>query len=173
MGYSPDRTEVYRRAASGTETGAVAFGPLSLATFDGSYSLTYTGSTITAGSVTVNPGNVLLRATYLGAVFTGYGSTGNLVDSNLGGGLVSYSSDLLTFDPAADQGFSLGLTSIRSPSQVIGGQLTNFSAVSQGAFAASFSSESVPEPATWALILIGLGGLILGGRRQHARKRPY
>src|SRR5664279_5463059 len=34
---------------TGTETGAIAFGPVALASFDGTYSLTYTGPAVTIG----------------------------------------------------------------------------------------------------------------------------
>src|SRR5258708_17315559 len=61
-----------------TETGAVAFGPLALATFDGSFALTYDGPNVTMGAVTIHTGDDLLSGTFLGSVFTGYGSAGTL-----------------------------------------------------------------------------------------------
>ena len=152
-------------AMSATETGATAFGPLALATFDGSFSFTYTGLTQTIGAITINPGDNLLSGTFLGSVFTGYGSSGSLDDSVLGGGLVSYSSHFLTFDPLGDQGISLALTTVSPAVQVVGGQLTNFTAVSSGNFSAGITS-AVPEPATWAMMLLGFGGLGLALRSQ-------
>jgi hypothetical protein len=80
-----------------TETGAIAFGPISLASFDGSFALTYTGSNVTAGSITVHTGDNLLSGTFLGSVFSGLGSSASLVDSLSGGGLVSFNSAFLNF----------------------------------------------------------------------------
>lgn len=142
---------------SATETGAIAFGPISLATFDGSFSFAYSGPTKTVGSITVTTGEDLLSGTFLGSVFTGYGSTSSLIDSILGGGLVSFNNNpLLTFDPLQDQGLSINMTSMTPPSVVVGGMLTDFKAVSGGLFSAEVTS-STPEPATWALMLIGFG----------------
>jgi hypothetical protein len=150
-----------------TEAGAIAFGPIALATFDGSCRLTYDGPPVTVDGITVNPGDNLPGKDFLGSVFSGYGSTGSLVDSVSAGGLVSHSSDFLTFDPLSDQGFSFGFTSTNSPFVVSSGTLNEVSAVSQGVFAASYSANGgVPEPATWALLLVGLGSLSLIGWRQ-------
>ena len=167
---------------SATETGAVAFGPLALGTFDGSFNFTYSGPTRTVGTLTVTTGQSLLSGTFLGSVFTGYGSSASLTDSVLGGGLVSYNNNpFLTFDPTGDQSITLGLTSIKPVVHVVGGVLTDFTSVSTGQFAAagfststlssvhSFSvfSTPTPEPATWALMLTGFGlaGLALRRRR--------
>jgi hypothetical protein len=159
-----------------TETGALAFGPLALATFDGSFSLTYTGATKTVGAFTVNPGDDLLSGTFLGSVFTGYGSAGSIVDSNLGGGLVSFNdNEFLTFDTTGDEGLAIAMTSISPVAHVVGGQLADFKAVSQGNFSAETTvggggGGGVPEPATWAMMLVGLGvaGATLRARRKVA-----
>jgi hypothetical protein len=120
-----------------TEAGAIAFGPIALATFDGSCRLTYDGPPVTVDGITVNPGDNLPGKDFLGSVFSGYGSTGSLVDSVSAGGLVS------------------------------SGTLNEVSAVSQGVFAASYSANGgVPEPAICALLLAGLGSLSLIGWRQ-------
>jgi hypothetical protein len=157
-----------------TETGATSFGPLALATFDGSFNLAYTGPTKTVGALTVTTGESLLSGTFLGSVFSGYGSAGNIIDSNLGGGLVSYNnSSLITFDPTADEGLSVGLTSITPIAIVTAGQLANFTAVSQGEFAANFTVNGggggVPEPATWAVMLAGFGGLGMALRSRRSK----
>lgn len=39
-----------------TETGALAFGPIALGSFDGSFDITYSGATKTVGGITVTPG---------------------------------------------------------------------------------------------------------------------
>ena len=156
-----------------TETGAASFGPLALGTFDGSFSLTYTGATKTAGGHTVHTGDDLLSGTFLGSVFTGYGSSASLLDSVFGGGDVSFDDNkFLTFNTGADEGLALAMTSVTPPTLVVGGALRAFTAVSQGNFAADVATVGggggVPEPATWAMMLLGFGttGAIVRSRRR-------
>ena len=145
---------------SATETGAVAFGPIALGSFDGTFAITYAGPTVTAGGVTVTTGQTLLDGSFLGSVFSGYGSTGSLQDSVAAGGLVTFNNNaLLTFSPIADQGLSLSLTGINPVVTVSAGKLSPFDAVSQGQFTASVTA--VPEPGRWALMLVGAG--VIGG----------
>lgn len=153
-----------------TETGAIAFGPVTLATFDGSFSLTYTGPTKTVGGITAHTGDDLLSGVFLGSVFSGYGSTASIIDSITGGGLVSYSDNsFVTFDPLADEGLVIGMTEVTPPTAVVGGKLTDFRAVSQGQFAADLltgGGGGTPEPATWAMMLVGFGAIGLAARRR-------
>ncbi len=157
-----------------TETGAIAFGPISLASFDGSFSLTSAGPTKTAGIYTVHNGDDLLSGSFLGSVFSGYGSTGSLLDSILAGGLVSYNSNnFVTFDGLGDEGLALAMTSITPTVKVLNGKLTPFASVAQGGFSADGVTDGggggVPEPATWALMLTGFG---LVGASIRRRDKP-
>ncbi len=156
------------------ETGAIAQGPVVIGSFDGAFSLIYTGATRTAGAYTVHTGDDLLSGTFLGSVFTGYGSAGSLIDSVLAGGLVSFTSNkFVTFDGLGDSGLALAMTSITPTVNVTLGALTPFSAVSQGGFAADGVANGggggVPEPATWALMLTGFG---LAGAAIRRRAKP-
>lgn len=153
-----DLTATY--SLSATETGALAFGPATLATFDGSFSLTYAGATVTAGSVTVHNGDNLLSGSFLGALFTGFGSTGTFQDSISSGGLVAFTSNFIAFNPLSDEALSLALTSLNPLSQVVAGQLTPFTAVSSGTFAADIQTLlPTPLPSTWTMLLSGVAGL--------------
>jgi hypothetical protein len=159
-----------------TETGALALGPIAFGTFDGTFALTYSGATKTAGGYTVHTGDDLLSGVYLGSVFTGYGTSASLVDSILAGGLVSFNdNNFLTFDPTGDESLSLDLESLTPPSQVIAGQLTGFSTTSAGLFGADGVTEAaatpsgIPEPAAWAMMLVGFAGL---GGVLRRRRRP-
>ena len=156
-----------------TETGAISFGPIALGTFDGSFAITYTGPAIAATSLhpAVATGETLLDGIFLGAVFTGYGSAGTLADSLLGGGLVDYNDNAFVqfSPPGGDEGLALAMTSLTPPVAVVGGKLTNFVAVSQGIFAGDnlvTTGGGTPEPGTWALMLIGIGGIGYAARRR-------
>jgi len=61
----------------------------------------------------------------LGSVFTGYGSSGSLIDSILAGGLVSFNNNsLLTFSGVGDKGLSVDMNSITPTVHVVSGVLT-------------------------------------------------
>jgi len=158
---------------SATETGAVAFGPIALASFDGSFSIDYAGATKTVGGITVTTGESLLSGTFLGSVASFYGSTGTLQDSILAGGLVQFNNNpLLTFSPIADQGFSFSLTGVNPTTSVVAGKLTPFVGVSQGQFAADVTpSLPVPEPSAVAMMMIG--GVVVGFASRRGRKVTF
>ncbi|HLZ84791.1 MAG TPA: PEPxxWA-CTERM sorting domain-containing protein [Caulobacteraceae bacterium] len=157
---------------SATETGAVAFGPLALGTFDGSFNISYSGATMTVGAITVTHGESLLSGTFLGSVFTGYGTAASIDDSNLGGGLVAFNNNsLVSFTPpGGDEGLAFGIVNLNNPVAVVGGQLTDFTGVTTGNFAADNvvgnNGGGTPEPATWALMLIGVGAIGFVARRR-------
>ena len=157
-----------------TETGAITFGPIVLASFDGSFSIAYAGSTQTVDGITLTTGESLLSGQFLGSVANIYGSTGSLQDSILAGGLVHFDDNaLITVSAVADQGLAFSLTGIDPLVHVVAGQLTPFVGVSQGQFAGDVTSNvtpnvipTVPEPSAWALMLIGGVGVVVASRRR-------
>ena len=143
----------------------------------GSFSFVYTGaSPLVVGSHTFLTGANLLSGTFSGAEIIGPsdGSTGSVQDAILSGGSVSYTSDIVQFSSTGDKGLSLALTSVlpffgANP----GNALSSFTAVSNGSFASELNGGGgggIPEPATWAAMLLGFGGIGLAARR--ARSRP-
>jgi hypothetical protein len=166
-----------------TETGAIAFGPIALASFDGSFSFAYAGPDITVGSVTIHTGDDLLSGSFLGSVLTGYGSTAGLVDSVLGGGLVSFNNNsFVTFTGLGDEALSMSLTDLSSPTVISAGALSPFSGNSQGIFSADeiatnacgnsgdlckIPPTNVPEPFTFTLFG---AGFVAAMRRRKQRE---
>jgi hypothetical protein len=155
-----------------TETGALQFGPLALGTFDGSFAINYTGATRTVGVITITTGESLLSGTFLGSVLTGYGSTATIDDSLIGGGFVDFNNNsLISFTPpGGDEGLTFGIVNLNNPAIVSGGQLSDFTGVANGNFAADNvvgnGGGGTPEPSTWALMLIGVGAVGFATRRR-------
>jgi hypothetical protein len=144
----------------------------------GSFSFIYDGTTtLTVGSKTFAPGANLLSGTFAGATLVGpaNGSTSSFQDAIFSGGTVSFSSDLASFSPTGDKGLSLALTSVLPFFGVTtpGTALNSFSAVSTGSFAADLAggggAGGVPEPVTWAIMLLGFGGVGASLRRERHR----
>ena len=135
-----------------------------LAYFDGYLSITYDGPTKTVGGITLTKGVTnLLTDTFTSALFTAAGSAATLADSDFTGTTV-FSSDLLTFDNSVDENFTLGITSATPPlSFYKSGYLKSFAGVSNGNFAATVTGTcgggGVPEPASWALMILGFAGV--------------
>lgn len=142
--------------------------------YTGSFSFIYSGlSPLVVGGQTFTTGANLLSGTIgsaRGAVIGGSGTSGNLTSSTGPGRTVTFTSDFLDFTNVVANDLSLSLTSI-TPSLAAGaGQsLNSFHASSTGSFSsdpAPVPVVSVPEPATWGMMILGFGVVGAGLRRR-------
>jgi hypothetical protein len=139
----------------------------------GSFSFIYEGAApLHVGTNTYMTGANLLSGTFSGADIVGTlgGSTGSVQDAVMSGGTVNFTSDFTSFSPIGDKGVSVEMTSVLpSLNALLGDSLSSFSAVSTGSFAATLvgggGGGGVPEPATWAMMFLGFGGIGVLARR--------
>jgi hypothetical protein len=103
----------------------------------------------------VSDGANLLRLTFTSATLAGGGGSGALFGSTPGG-TVTYTSDFIDFSDATSGDFALSFSGI-TPG--IGASF--WTGDSTGTFASDASGigTEVPEPATWAMMIIGFGGI--------------
>jgi hypothetical protein len=99
------------------------------------------------------------------------GSTGSLQDAIFSGGTVTFTSDITSFATTGDKGLSLEMTSVLPFfGALTGDSLSSFTSVSTGSFASDIASGGggggVPEPMTWALMLVGFGSIGWNARRR-------
>jgi hypothetical protein len=147
------------------------------APFDGSFDYFYSGPTTTMSGVTLTTGELLLSGTFTDAAFTGVAgaSGGGLAVDVISGGSVTFTSGI----PAADlplattgQGFSFDFIDISPALNVLAGPtdfLGGFQTVGSGTFSSDLTTGGgggTPEPATWALMLLGVGAVGLAARRR-------
>jgi hypothetical protein len=151
---------------SGQENGNAATGAVDQSGIHGSFTFTYEGPTTTfMGKTYTHDVTNLLTGVYSLAHITGAGSSGSFHDST-DVGTVSYTSDIIGSLPSAlARDFSFSLVSVSPPlGYVAGHSLNSFDAGATGIFSAGF----VPEPATWAMMITGVGLLGLAARRRRS-----
>lgn len=170
-------------------TGTVPNGTPAISTFGfliqnglaGAFSFTYAGPTTDIGAIHLANGANLLSGTFGGANITGMASatSGGVNDATSSGGVLAFSSDFLSFSGSAIRAYSLSMTSIADPifgtpglTASAGQSLASFVAVTTGSFESDVTgggNQGVPEPATWAMMIVGVAGVGLALRR---RQRP-
>ena len=159
-------------SAPASDPAVFAGGQLIEPNLSGSFSFIYEGAApLHVGTHTYLTGANLLSGTFSGAEIIGpaNGSTGSVQDAVMSGGTVNFTSDFTSFSPIGDKGVSVEMTSVLpSLSALAGSSLSSFSAVSTGSFAATLvggGGGGVPEPATWAMMFLGFGGVGVLARR--------
>jgi len=160
------------QTAAATTSGTA---PTVAAPFSGSFDYYYSGATTTNSGITLTHGELLLGGTFSTAAFSGTaGASGaGLADDSLSGS-VTYTSGISATDlplAATGQSFSLAFINISPSLKVLGsGDIRAFLATGDGQFSADMTTTGggggTPEPATWALMLIGIGGVGAAVRRR-------
>lgn len=126
---------------------------------------------ITIGAKTIAAGGNILSLTFTGGDLMGTvpGTTGSAQVSIPSGGFVTVSSDFLDIPPVKLTDFSISLSNVipgftfgqGGLGTLDGGRFSNFTARASGDFTAT-----VPEPGTWAMLLLGFGLVGFARRRQ-------
>ena len=147
-----------------TGTPATNYGGQFLAQYglSGSFEFAYAGTTpLVYNGKTYTTGADLLSGTFSSANINGQvnASSGNVDDATSSGDKLSLVSDVLSLAPG-DRSYSLSLTSI-SPKWNAGSGMSpgSFEALGTGSFEANLNPGPVPEPATWAMVIMGLAGM--------------
>jgi hypothetical protein len=140
----------------------------------GNFAFTYAGAPdLVVDGHTFHTGANLLSGTFGGAAIVGQNgaTSGSTLDATSSGGSLVFHSDFLTFLATGDRAFALSMTSIADPLHASPGQsLDSFGAVSTGSFQADIAGGGnqggIPEPATWAMMILGFGAVGLTLRRR-------
>lgn len=125
-------------------------------------------------SVSITAGQSLLQGTVSNARLTGTigGTTGSLVGSTLGGATITYTSPLFTFNPVTNYGFSLGLGGVNAAfaSGATTRAINDFRSTISGTYQSDPPPTfvAIPEPGTWAMMIVGMGLVGFARRRRSA-----
>ncbi|MBV8594530.1 MAG: PEPxxWA-CTERM sorting domain-containing protein [Caulobacteraceae bacterium] len=134
----------------------------------GSFTFVYNGTaTLHSGGYTLTPGETLLHGTFTLAALSGLLNTtspgfGASTDS---GSTVVFTSPFMTFANTNLNDLSISLSGLTTPFNANAGQsVKNFKGFATG----PFSSVLVPEPAAWAMTILGVGAVGGMARRRVA-----
>lgn len=156
-------------AATGPATQLTATNPIRQSNLNGSFAFKYTGvSPVSAYNTTITTGANLLSGTFTNGWLSVGGSSGGFADSfALTGGTVNLTSAVIPADHLFDGDLGFSFVGVTPDAKITGAngsrQLRDFRA-SAGA---NFSAAAVPEPASWALMIMGFGaaGAMMRRRR--------
>jgi|JI8StandDraft_2_1071088.scaffolds.fasta_scaffold25944_3 hypothetical protein len=155
---------------SGNPAG-VTSGPFSQQIDSFSFNITASNS-FCWGANCFNAGDSLLSGLVVNSAIVGtVGQTSaDLTGSTVGGSTISYLSPLVTFDAGSPFAFNFDLSNLDRA--LTGGNSTAIGSF-RGQISGTFSSEpeptfNVPEPGTWALMIVGMG--LVGVARRRRRK---
>lgn len=146
-----------------------AAGAFNLSAATGAFSI-LSNEAINTGGMMYAAGANLLSGTFTGGFLDGTveGTAGVLRGSTDGGVTINYTSDFLNFNNIGSFDFSFPLTAVAPPFGPGGGTIRDFNASMGG----QFSSEpaptlgGVPEPTTWAMLVLGFGLVGVSARRR-------
>ncbi len=147
---------------SALTTGGVVAGGVGIAPVtSGSFSFTASAPTNYNGRTGTN----LLSATFTGGALTGLigGSVASYINSEPPG-TVTFTSDFLDFDQSTARDFAIAINAINPLLVADPSGIAGFAGTASGTFGADAVSGNpaiVPEPASWALMIIGFG--MVGG----------
>jgi len=131
----------------------------------GSFQIVYTGAAdLIVGLTHYHTGANLLSGVFNNGDIAGKGSVGATLVTTVSGSVLNFTSDFKSFGHSVQRDFVLNLNAI---SPVLGANagkaLKSFTANADGAFA-----SAVPEPSTWAVMIVGFGMIGLASRRRRA-----
>jgi hypothetical protein len=131
-----------------------------------------TATSFCYGSNCFNAGDSLLSGTVQNSAITGTlgGLSANFSGSTAGGSVINLSSPLVSFDPGTQYAFNFLLGNMDRPlASAANTSLGSFRSTISGSFSAEPTPTfNVPEPGTWALMIVGMG--LVGVARRRRRK---
>lgn len=145
-------------------------GVCGIAGLDGSFSYVYTGPdqeySWYGNTRTLVSGANLLTVSFKNAWIqgTGAGSANISTMGQIPGTITSISSDVFNFDNSTDFEFAFGFSGGGLKVSPNGKNFNNFKVNGNG----NFSAGAIPEPGTWALMILGFGGAGAMLRRRRA-----
>lgn len=163
--------------ARGTPTTTFA-GQLFQSGITGSFSFLSTTAITVSGpgfvTHTYAAGSNLLSGSFTNATLNGVGSSAGTSSSTASGSLVSFTSDFLDFSSTVQRDRGLTLTAISPNLSTHAGlnkALNSFRATAGGQFSSDPAPlinglAIVPEPATWAMLVVGFGMIGVKTRRR-------
>jgi hypothetical protein len=154
LGFLPADFSLTATSTAGPATQAPGPGTWTQTGLSGSFSYLYAGSNVTIGSISLTTGENLLSGVFTNAWIQGAGASGSTNLSIGNGGSACFTSALFATacGPTDGSEFAFNMLNVAPGFGAAPDQgLTSFTAYGNGTF-------SIPEPGTWALMIMGFGG---------------